>query len=165
MLVASCGISPSRSSHTSSHHQLLFGLTLRCVYWYGDVTKEDLQAAIRMVLELKLCIKELTVFLDATSIFVEVLMSFSCSEIVFGSSCFWFLLENDVAFEIRRSIWGETGWKCRIGHLRQPVSMMPPWLVVSIYTIEISDFDLLWYDIQSYTYTVKIMACMKYRKK
>ena len=22
---------------------------LRCVYWYGDVTKEDLQAAIRMV--------------------------------------------------------------------------------------------------------------------
>ena len=23
--------------------------TLRCVYWYGDVTKEDLQAAIRMV--------------------------------------------------------------------------------------------------------------------
>ena len=63
---------------------------LRCVYWYGDVTKEDLQAAIRMVLELK-PIKEITV-LEATRIFVEVLMSFRCSQTVCGfsasDSCF-----------------------------------------------------------------------------
>ncbi len=87
MLVA---LVPPWSSHTSSHHQPLSGLILRCVYWYGDVTKEDLQAAIRMVLELK-PIKEISV-LEATRIFVEVLMSFRCSQTVCGffasDSCF-----------------------------------------------------------------------------
>lgn len=134
--VHACGISPSWSSHTSSHHQLLFGLTLRCVYWYGDVTKEDLQAAIRMVLELKPCIKEITVFLDATSIFVEVLMSFSCSEIVF-----WFL-KSGAASEVKPGESAES-----VTYVSLLAWCLHDWLSLStrLKSVILTYFDMIWH--------------------
>ena len=37
------------AKNIDKNHDPVLGADDKCVYWYGDVTKDDLQAAIRMV--------------------------------------------------------------------------------------------------------------------